>query len=345
MEGWPTSAQLSQSYGVAVDRSGNIFIADTGNCLVREVSASNVHISTVAGDYILGCGYSGDGASATAAQLNQPYGVAVDSSGDIFIADYNNSVIREVSASTGNISTFAGVAMPDPNHVGKMIGFPAYSGDGYGAKNAELGFLNATPWAAGMATDRSGNVFIADTANSVIREVSASTGIITTVAGNGLIGYSGDGGPATSAVLFGPRDVAVDGSGNIFIVDSGNCVIRKVTASTGIISTVAGTPPDSSGKYYCNYSGDGGPANRAELYPIDLLVPAGGVAVDSSGNIFIADTGNGVIREVSASTGIITTVAGIPLSLYVGTGDGACLGGDRRFMFQIHSIRLSIPSF
>lgn len=320
--GLATSAQLSQSYGVAVDGSGNILIADTGNCLVREVSATNVHISTVAGDYILGCGYSGDGASATAAQLNQPYGVAVDSSGDIIIADYNNSVIRKVSASTGNISTFAGVAMPDPNHLGKMIGFPAYSGDGYAAKNAELGFLNATPWAAGMATDSSGNVFIADTANSVIREVSASTGIITTVAGNGLIGYSGDGGPATSAVLFGPRDVAVDESGNIFIVDSGNCVIRKVTASTGIISTVAGTPPDSSGNYYCDYSGDGGPATSAELYPIDLLLPAGGVAVDSVGNIFIADTGNGVIRKVSASTGIITTVAGIPLSLFVGTGDG-----------------------
>jgi sugar lactone lactonase YvrE len=321
--GLATSAQLSGTFGVAVDRSGNIFIADTGNCLVREVSASNVHISTVAGDDILGCGYSGDGASATVAQLNQPYGVAVDSSGDILIADYQNSVIREVSVSTGNISTFAGVAVPDPNHVGKMIGFPAYSGDGDAAKNAELGFLNATPWAAGMATDRFGNVFIADTANSVIREVSASTGIITTVAGNGFIGYSGDGGPATSAVLFGPRDVAVDGSGNIFIVDSGNCVIRKVTASTGIISTVAGTPPDSSGNYFCDYSGDGGPATSAQLYPIDLLLPAGGVAVDSSGNIFIADSGNNVIREVSAATGIITTVAGIGgLGFGGDSGDG-----------------------
>ncbi len=321
--GMATSAQINQVYGVAVDRSGNIFVADTVNCLVREISASNVHISTVAGSYSLGCGYSGDGNSATSGELNQPYGVAVDRSGDLFIADYNNSVIREVSASNGNISTFAGVAVPDPNHVGEMIGFPAYSGDGYAAKNAELGFLNATPWGAGMATDRSGNVFIADTANSVIREVSSSTGIITTVAGNGLIGYSGDGGPATSAVLFGPRDVAVDVSGNIFIVDSGNCLIRKVTASTGVISTVAGTPPDSSGNYYCDYSGDGGPATSAELFPIDLLVPAGGVAVDSSGNIFIADTGNAVIRKVSAATGIITTVAGIGGLGFVGdSGDG-----------------------
>jgi sugar lactone lactonase YvrE len=319
--GLATSAQLSQPYSVAVDSSGDIFIADTSNCVVRKVSSSNVHISTVAGNTV-GCGYSGDGGLATSAQLNQPYGVAVDSSGDIFIADYKNSVIREVSASTGNISTFAGVAVPDPNHMGHMIGLPAFSGDGYLGTDAELGFLNATPYGAGMATDRSGNIFVADTANHAIRKVSASTGIITTVAGNGLIGYSGDGGPATSAQLFYPRDVAVDASGNIFIMDTGNCVIRKITASTGVISTVAGTPPDSSGKYYCDYSGDGGPATSAQLYPIDLLIPAGGVAVDTSGNIFIADTGNGVIRKVSASTGIITTVAGIPLSLYVGTGDG-----------------------
>ena len=121
--------------------------------------------------------------------------MAVDSSGDILIADYENSVIREVSASTGNISTFAGVAVPDPNHAGQMIGLPAYSGDGYVAVDAQLGFLNATPWSAGLATDHSGNVFIADTANEVIREVSASTGIITTVAGNGFVGFSGDGGP------------------------------------------------------------------------------------------------------------------------------------------------------
>jgi hypothetical protein len=173
-----------------------------------------------------------------------------------------------------------------------------------------------------MATDRSGNIFIADTANHAIRKVSASTGIITTVAGNGLIGHFGDGGPAASAQLFYPRDVAVDGSGNIFIVDSGNCVIRKITASTGVISTVAGTPPDGSGNYFCGFSGDGGPATSAQLYPIDLLIPAGGVAVDSSGNIFIADTGNGVIREVSASTGIITTVAGNANSVFVGGGDG-----------------------
>ena len=321
--GTATSAELNQPFGVAVDSSGNVFIADTTNCVVRKVSSSNARISTVAGDFISGCGYSGDEASATGAQLNQPYGVAVDNSGNVFIADFKDSVIREVSASTGNISTFAGVAVPDPNHIGAMIGLPAYSGDGHLATDAELGFLNSSPFSPGLATDHSGNVFIADTANNAVREVSASTGEITTLAGNGLIGFSGDGGPATSALLFFPRDVALDGFGNVFIMDAGNCTVRKVTASTGVISTVAGTPRDSDGNDHCGFSGDGGPATSAQLFPVDLLTPAGGVAVDSSGNIFIADTGNAVIREVSASTGIITTVAGVGGLPFAGfSGDG-----------------------
>jgi sugar lactone lactonase YvrE len=320
--GLATSATVNAPYGVAVDHSGNIFIADTSNCVIRKVSSFNAQISAVAGNHAVGCGYSGDGGLATSAQLNQPYGVAVDSAGDLFIADYANSVIREVSASNGSISTFAGVVVPDPNHMGHMIGLPAFSGDGYLGTDAELGFLNDTPYGAGMATDRSGNIFIADTANHSIRKVSTSTGIITTLAGNGLIGFSGDGGPATNAQLFYPRDVAVDGSGNVFIMDTANCVVRKIAASTGVISTVAGTPPDSSGMYFCGFSGDGGPATSAQLNPIDLLIPAGGVAVDGAGNIFIADTGNGVIREVSASTGVITTVAGNANSIFVGGGDG-----------------------
>jgi trimeric autotransporter adhesin len=315
-------ALLNQPFGLAVDSSGNIFIADTSNCVVRKISSPSADISTIAGNNPLGCGYSGDGASATGAQLNEPYGVAVESSGAILIADYKNSVIRRVATSTGNISTFAGVAVPNPIQTGQLFGFPAYSGDGYLATDAELGFFNTTPYGGGLATDASGNAFIVDTFNDVIREVSASTGVITTVAGDGFLGYSGDGGPATSAELFAPRDVAVDDSGNIFIVDSGNCLIRKVTASTGVITTVAGTPPDSSGNYYCGFSGDGGPATSAQLFPIFLATPAGGVAVDNSGNIFIADTGNSVIREVSASTGIITTVVGIANDLYVGGGDG-----------------------
>jgi trimeric autotransporter adhesin len=322
-DGPATSAQINLPNGVTVDGSGDIFIADTSNCLIRKVASSNAHISTVAGDYSVGCGYSGDDGPATSATLNQPQSVAVEKSGDIVIADYENSVLREVTASTGNISTFAGVAVSDPDQAGQMVGFPSYSGDGYVATDGEIGFLNDTPWSADLATDHSGNVFIADTANDVVREISVSTGIITTVAGNGFVGFSGDGGAATGAEIFDPWGLAVDGSGNMFIVDSGNCVVRKVSASTGLISTVAGTPPDNSGNYYCGYAGDGGPATSAQLNPIDNLVsPAGGVAVDSAGNIFIGDTGNNVIRKVTASTGIITTVAGIANSLGSGTGDG-----------------------
>jgi sugar lactone lactonase YvrE len=316
------SAQLSQSFGVTVDGSGNVFIADTSNCVIRKVASSSSQISTVAGDFSLGCGFSGDEALATGAQLNQPYGVAVDGSGSVLVADFDNSVIRKISVATGDISTFAGVAVPNPYQEGQMIGFPEYGGDGYPAENGQLGFLNDTPYGANLTTDRLGNIFIADTVNNAVREVSASTGIMTTVAGDGVAGYSGDGGPATSAQLFYPRDVAVDGAGNIFIMDSFNCVIRKVSASTGIISTVAGIPPDTLGNYYCDFSGDGGPATSAQLYPIFLLSPAGGVAVDNSGNIFIADTGNNVIREVSASTGVINTVVGLPLSIGGGAGDG-----------------------
>jgi trimeric autotransporter adhesin len=315
-----TAAQLDHPRGVALDISGNVYIADTTNCVVRKISASDLKISSVAGSNSIGCGYSGDGGAASNAQLDQPYGVTVGSSGDIFIADFNNSVIREVSASSGNISTYAGVTVPDPNHPGHLIGLPAFSGDGYPALDAELGFLNDSPYGPGMATDSSGNIYFADTANNAVRKISAATGIITTLAGDGLIGNSGDGGPAIAAELFYPRDVAVDGSGNIFIMDSGNCVVRKITSTTGIISTVAGTAPDSAG-YHCDYSGDGGPATSAQLYTIDLLIPAGGVAVDDVGNLYIADTGNGVIRKVSAATGIISTVAGQANSI-LATGDG-----------------------
>jgi len=320
--GLATDAELSQPFGVAVDASGNVFVADTPNCAIRKISSASSDISTLAGNNILGCGYSGDGGLATGAQINQPYSVAVDSSGNVFIADYKNSAIREVATSTGNISTFAGVAVPNPFVMGQTLGLQTYSGDGFLATNAALGYLNDTPYGQGLATDASGNVYIADTYNSAIRKVSASTGIITTIAGDGVPGFSGDGGPAESARIAFPRDVAVDHSGNIFIMDTGNCVIRKITVSTGLISTVAGTPPDSAGDFFCDFSGDGGPATSAELYPFFLLSPAGGVAVDDSGNIFIADTGNGVIREVSAATGIINTVAGIPESVVVASGDG-----------------------
>src|SRR6266550_3948231 len=276
--GAATSATLSSPYGIFVDASGNLFIADSGNNVIREVVAATDIIQTVAGNGTYG--YGGDGGAATSATLSYPYGIFVDASGNLFIADFGNNVIREVVATTGFIQTVAG------------NNFYSYGGDGAAATGAQLN----SP--AAIASDAAGNLFIVDQYNNVIREVVATTGIIQTVAGNGTYGYGGDGGAATSATLDYPYGVSIDASGNLFVADTNNCVIREVVAATGLIQTVAGTPQS------CNYSGDGGAATSATLsYPY-------GIFVDASGNLFIADSGNNVIREVVAATGIIQTVAG-----------------------------------
>jgi sugar lactone lactonase YvrE len=235
--------------------------------------------------------FSGDGGPANLAALN-PEGVTVDSSGNLFIADNLNNRIRKVTPA-GIITTIAG------------NGSSGFSGDGGSATSASLSGPNS------VVVDQSGNLFISDNLNNRIRKVTPA-GIITTVAGNGSSGWSGDGGPATSASLSGPNGVVVDQSGNLFIADLGNLRIRKVT-STGIITTVAG-----NGTY--GYSGDGGPASSAALRS-----PTG-VAVDAGGNLFIADTGNNRIREVT-SAGIITTVAGNGSGAFSGDGGPATLAG------------------
>ena len=247
-------------------------------------------ITTVAGNGTQG--YSGDGGAAISSELDEPDGVAVDASGNLYIADLANNRIRKVAVGTGIISTVAG------------NGTAGYSGDGGAATSAELNY----PY--GVAVDASGNLYIADAYNSRIRQVAAATGIITTVAGNGTEGYSGDGGAATSAKLNIPSGVAVDISGNLYIVDTENGRIRKVAAATGIITTVVGNGGQG-------YSGDGGAAISAEL---DLPY---GVAVDASGNLYIADTFSSRIRMVSAATGIITTVAGNGTRGYSGDGGAA----------------------
>ena len=215
--GTATSAPLASPFGVAVDGGGNLFIADQGFSRIRKVSPAGV-ITTVAGTGKYGVG--GDGGAATSAQLADPMGVAVDGSGNLFIADRNSSRIRKVSAS-GVITTVAG--------TGKY----GFSGDGGMATSAQL----TDP--VGVAVEGSGNLFIADGSGSRIRKVSAS-GVITTVAGTGAPGFSGDGGAATSAQLNSPYGVAVDGGGNLFIADPVGSRIRKVSAS-GVITTVAGT--------------------------------------------------------------------------------------------------------
>lgn len=223
-------------------------------------------------------GGSGDGGPATSAQLHIPRSVFPDSSDNIFIADSFNNRIRKVDVDTGIITTVAGNATP------------GFDGDGGPATSAKLSVPE------GVFLDSSDNIFIADSSNHRIRKVDAVTGIITTVAGNGTEGFSGDGGSAASAQLIAPKGVFLDSSGNIIIADTGNQRIRKVDAATGIITTVAGNGTNG-------FSGDGGSAMSAQLNS------PYGVFFGSTGNIFIAGSNNNRIRKVtSVQTPTITTV-------------------------------------
>jgi sugar lactone lactonase YvrE len=280
------SSELYFPTCVAFDGSGNYYIADEWNNRIRKVSASG-EISTVAGNGVPG--FSGDNGPATDAQLNYPTGIALDSSGNIYIADAVNSRIRKVNA-FGIISTVVGTDST------------GYSGDNGPATNA---WLNEP---TSVAVDLFGNIYIGDQGNNRVRKVNVSLGNINTIAGTDAAGYSGDGGQATAAQLNGPYGIAVDASGNVYIADGFNNCIREVSASSGIITTVAGN--DSAG-----YSGDGGSATTAKLNgPV-------GVTVDVSGNIYIADLNNNCIRKVtypSGPKGIINTIAGDDTAGYSG---------------------------
>jgi hypothetical protein len=247
------------------------------------VFAQSLTIKTVAGDAVNGsAGFSGDGGPATSARLFEPYGAIVDGAGNIYIADTRNNRIRKVTASTGIISTYAGT------------GAKGFGGDN-GPATAAL--LNQP---TGVAIDASGNLFIADQLNNRVRKVTPA-GTITTVVGNGQNAfYKGEGGPATSAQICNPYSVAVDGSGNLYVSDTGNHAVRKV--SGGIITTFAGTGVSLCGQAG-GYSGDGGAAKSAKLNNPN------GIAVDVSGNVYIADLYNNRVRKVSG--GVITTVAGV----------------------------------
>ena len=270
--GQAVNAQLGEPDSVAVDGAGNLFIADTLNHRVRKVDSAGI-VTTVAGTGESGLG--GDGGAALDARLTYPFSVAVDDAGNLFIADAGNYRIRKVDRK-GLITTVAGT------------GESGLGGDGGPALDARLAYPIS------VAVDGAGNLFIADSGNYRIRKVDTA-GVITTVAGTGESGFSGDGGPATAARLRTPRGLAVDGMGNLFIADRYDNRIRMVDAA-GIITTVAGT--GESG-----FSGDGGQAVGARLYG------PRGLAVDGAGNLFIADTFNDRIRKVG-SAGVVTTIAG-----------------------------------
>jgi sugar lactone lactonase YvrE len=287
------SAQIGQPTAMAVDKAGDLFFADTINNVVWSVSAASGKISIVAGTGTPG--FSGDGGPATSAQLYYPEGLAVDGSGNIYISDTINSVVRKVVASTGLIETIAGVH--------GEFGYPGNIGDGGPAAAAYLNFPRD------LAIDTAGNLYIADSGDNEVRVVSATTGIITSFAGNGNSGFSGEGGPAISANLGQPNALAFDSTGNLYIGAYVIGRVVKVTATTGIVTIVAG-----NGIPYGS-SGDGGPALSAEVYPL-------GLAVDSAGNVYIANW-PGAIREVAADTGIITKVAGNGYPGYSGDGESA----------------------
>ena len=342
-----TAAQFDTPTHVVVDSVGDVYIADTMNLRIRKIDVSAGTISTYGG--IGSTGPFGEGGPATSARMNEPRGLFVDGSDDLFLADSQFHVIRKIVAATGIITVVAGepkdpgigdgmtatsayleqtedVAIDTAGNIyivspiqGRVRKVDAITGDittiiGSGFEfepaDATTDVLLLEP--RGVAVDSAGDVYVADSSgsNSRIVKYTVAGATYSTFAGTGTTGSTGDGGPATAARVNKPQGVAVDSSDDVYIADTGNHRIRKVVVSTGIIDTIA-----SSG---VGYSGDGGPATAAEMNLPSKVV------VDSLGNYYIADTFNSVIRKVSSS-GTITTVAGTGVAGYSGDGGNATL--------------------
>ncbi len=278
-----TAAIVPAPTGLALDREGNLYVAESGSSRVRRVITATATIETVAGAGVDAPYVDGDGGPATKSSVVAPEGLAFDTSGNLYIAEVQMHRVRRVDARSGIISTVAG------------NGRRGFHGDGGPATAAML----ANP--TGLAVDVSGGLFIADSANNRVRYVSPTTGVINTIAGDGAARSSGDGGPATTASLDDPEGIAIDSLGNLLIAEKVGRRVRRVSASNGMIATVAGPGPDT-----CCDSGDGGPATAASLGgPL-------GVASDAIGNLYFSDSRN-VIRKVSTA-GTIFTIAGSPLT-------------------------------
>jgi len=281
-----TAAQLNAPFGVVVDPANRyLYIAEGAGHRVRRVDLATGVITTFAGTGV--AGFSGDSGPATAAQLNTPQGVAIDSQ-NLYVVDSVNERVRRVDLATGVITTFAGT------------GVAGFGGDGGPATAAQLN----TPRFLAVA---SGYLYISDSSNHRVRRVDLATGTISTSAGTGVAGFSGDGGPATAAQLNQPRFLAVD-SRNLYVSDA-SLRVRRVDLATGTITTFAGTGA-------AGFSGDSGPATAAQLnLPL-------GLAVDSA-NLYIADTNNNRLRRVDLATGTISTFAGTGASSFAGDGGPA----------------------
>ena len=317
-------ARLNMPFDVAFDAEGNLFFSDTSNHAIRRVDGRSGTITTVAGDGT--AGFSGDGGIATRARLNEPYGLVIDAAGDLFFADRLNRRVRRVEARSGTIATLAGdgskaysgdggpatrAGMVEPNGVALDPGgrrlfiadvgdnrirvvdlsngmISTFAGTGKDRHEGDGGPASAASIRGARAVEvgRDGTVFILERQGYSLRSVEPKSGVITTRAGTGSPGYSGDGGPATAATFSGPKELALDREGNILIVDTENHAIRRIDARTGLITTLAGNGRRGGG-------GDGGPATAAQLDRPH------GVAVGPDGAIFIGDTGNHRIRQVA----------------------------------------------
>ncbi|CAG0928150.1 partial Serine/threonine-protein kinase PknD, partial [Planctomycetaceae bacterium] len=332
-----TSASLNQPNGVCIGTGGNIFIADTQNSRVRRVNAGNIYVYAGSGAY----GFSGDGGLAVSANMAEPRSITMHPGGDLILCDSENHRVRRVSSSTQNITTIAGIGVGWASGGFSGDGGPATSAEFWGTYgvacdaagnvfvvdhlNGRVRRVDASTtnistivggsgsigdggppvssvvaWPQGFTSDSAGTLLVAS--DNRIRRVDIAGNVISTIAGDGIAGFAGDNGPATSAQLNNSRGLARDAAGNIYIADSYNHRVRRIDAGTGEITTVAGSGPTGYGTGA--FSGDGAAATLARLNE------PSGVAVDAAGNLYIADSNNHRIRRVDAVTGFITTIAG-----------------------------------
>ena len=297
-----TKALLNLPTSVALGPADDLYFCDW-NARIRRIDLRTGIVSNFAGTGVWG--FAGDGGPASNALLGGPGDLAVDSAGNVYFADPYNARVRRIAAGTGIITTVAGNgAQFDLGKSGPAI-------------DVAMGLPS------GIAVDSAGNVYVSNGADRV-RKIDMRTGISTVVAGAGGSVYSGDGGPATRAQLDQPSGLAVDGEDNLYIAARGEHRIRKVTASTGIITTIAGVsfgtntgPPMGIIVYQGGFSGDGGLAVNATLNDPD------GLAVDSTGNVYISDTMNYRVRRINASNGVIETIAGTGTRGFSGDGGSA----------------------